>query len=57
MGLHGFILNQHGQAVLGSYLEVDGINHRTKVTVDGEYWRLLTPGKYLVTAYASGSVW
>ncbi|XP_065337863.1 carboxypeptidase D-like [Cloeon dipterum] len=54
IGLKGFVLDNSGQPVQGSFLEVDGIDHKTRVTPNGEYWRLLMPGTYLITAYASG---
>ncbi|XP_059487173.1 carboxypeptidase D-like [Neocloeon triangulifer] len=54
IGLNGFVFDKNGQAVLGSYIEVDGIDHVTRVTSNGEYWRLLVPGSYLITAYAPG---
>jgi hypothetical protein len=54
LGLHGFVLDQRGQPVIGSHVEVEEINHNTKVTVNGEYWRLLVPGTYIVTAFAPG---
>jgi hypothetical protein len=37
-------------------VEVEEINHNTKVTVNGEYWRLLVPGTYIVTAFAPGYI-
>jgi carboxypeptidase Z len=54
MGVRGMVMDKEGRAIPGSALEVDGIAHRTKVTSNGEYWRLLTPGTYLITAMAPG---
>lgn len=56
IGLRGFVLDQRGQPVIGSHVEVEQINHNTKVTANGEYWRLLVPGTYIITAFAPGYV-
>lgn len=54
IGVKGFVLDEEGEPIKDAKISVEGINHTVKTTDLGEYWRLLTPGEYNVTATAQG---
>jgi uncharacterized membrane protein len=54
LGFKGFVLDSDGEGVPNATVTVEGVNHDVVTAGDGDYWRLLSPGKYKVTATAPG---
>ena len=54
MGVKGLVLDANNNPIHGAYVSVEGINYNVTTTERGEYWRLLLPGEYTLTASASG---
>lgn len=48
----GIVTDETGKGVAGATIIVEGINHNITTTRDGEYWRLLLPGKYNISVYS-----
>ncbi|XP_034038103.1 probable carboxypeptidase X1 isoform X1 [Thalassophryne amazonica] len=54
-GIKGVIRDKEtGAGVADAIIKVDDIDHHIRSVTDGDYWRLLNPGEYLVTASAEG---
>ncbi|KAG8547275.1 hypothetical protein GDO81_028697 [Engystomops pustulosus] len=54
-GIKGVVRDKDtNQGVPEAVIVVDGLNHDIRTAVDGDYWRLLNPGEYEVTAKAEG---
>ncbi|XP_015431943.1 PREDICTED: carboxypeptidase D-like [Dufourea novaeangliae] len=53
-GIHGIVRSSIGNVVPHAKISVDGIKHHIYAAEGGDYWRLLVPGKYNVTASAVG---
>ncbi|XP_077299077.1 carboxypeptidase D svr [Arctopsyche grandis] len=53
-GIKGFVTDENNNPIESASIHVDGINHPILTTELGEYWRLLLPGNYSVTAKAHG---
>ena len=51
-GVKGRITNKDGSGISKAKIAVTGINHKVKSTTSGDYWRLLLPGKYIITVSA-----
>lgn len=48
--------DEDGRPIEGATIIVDSIDHNVTTTERGEYWRLLLPGFYKVSAAAWGYV-
>ncbi|XP_036295249.1 inactive carboxypeptidase-like protein X2 [Pipistrellus kuhlii] len=53
-GIKGLVTDSHGKGIPDAVISVEGINHDVCTAGDGDYWRLLNPGEYVVTARAQG---
>ena len=51
-GIHGYVRNKHGKPLSGAIIQVADRRHDVTTAQDGDYWRLLVPGSYEVTATA-----
>ncbi|XP_025200120.1 carboxypeptidase D isoform X1 [Melanaphis sacchari] len=54
MGVKGLVQDENNNPIPGASIHILGINHTVKTTNRGEYWRLLLPGTYTITANAPG---
>jgi len=50
IGTKGIVLDVSKKPMEGAEISVHGIDHPVRTTNRGEYWRLLTPGKYSLSA-------
>ena len=53
-GVRGFVMSDEGKPLKRAVIRVSGINHMVFTADDGDYWRLLLPGSYNITAGAHG---
>ncbi|XP_060935198.1 probable carboxypeptidase X1 [Limanda limanda] len=54
-GIKGVIRDKDTEAgIADAVIKVDDIDHHIRSVTDGDYWRLLNPGEYKVTASAEG---
>ncbi|VVC30035.1 Peptidase M14, carboxypeptidase A,Carboxypeptidase-like, regulatory domain [Cinara cedri] len=54
MGIKGLVQDENNNPIPGAVIHILGINHTVKTTHRGEYWRLLLPGIYTISAHAPG---
>ncbi|XP_055864115.1 carboxypeptidase D-like isoform X2 [Biomphalaria glabrata] len=54
IGVKGVVKTSLGNPVANGTVKVRGIDHVIRTSDQGEYWRLLTPGKYQITFSAPG---
>jgi len=53
-GLTGFVKSVNGSPIAGATIDVTHRSHSITSAADGDFWRLLTPGTYTITASANG---
>ncbi|XP_036102861.1 adipocyte enhancer-binding protein 1 [Molossus molossus] len=53
-GIKGVVTDEQGIPIANATISVSGINHGVKTAGGGDYWRILNPGEYRVTAQAEG---
>ncbi|XP_022448779.1 adipocyte enhancer-binding protein 1 [Delphinapterus leucas] len=51
-GIKGVVMDEQGIPIANATISVSGINHGVKTASGGDYWRILNPGEYRVTAHA-----
>ena len=49
-GLRGLVVDEHGKPVEGALLRIEELNVELETRERGEWWRLVGPGKYTLTA-------
>ncbi|XP_048195280.1 adipocyte enhancer-binding protein 1 [Perognathus longimembris pacificus] len=53
-GIKGMVTDEQGIPIANATISVNGINHGVKTASGGDYWRILNPGEYRVTAHVEG---
>ncbi|KAM6431592.1 adipocyte enhancer-binding protein 1 isoform 1-T1 [Liasis olivaceus] len=53
-GIKGTVTDQQGVPIANASISVMGIKHDVQTVSGGDYWRILNPGEYRVTARAEG---
>ncbi|KAM8973769.1 adipocyte enhancer-binding protein 1 [Pelodytes ibericus] len=53
-GIKGIVTDRHGEPIPNATISVAEINHDVMTASGGDYWRILNPGEYRVTARAEG---
>ena len=54
IGVKGFVHKSGGEPIAGAVISVTGHSHTVTTAKDGDFWRLLVPGTYQVTASVKG---
>lgn len=53
-GIKGMVKDTDGTPLANATITVEGIRHDVRTAAGGDFWRLLNPGEYKVTAKADG---
>lgn len=53
-GVHGFVKSSIGTPIANAAITVDNVTHINYSWKNGEYWKLLLPGRYNITVEAEG---
>ncbi|XP_041125001.1 carboxypeptidase N catalytic chain-like [Polyodon spathula] len=54
LGIKGMVYDENNNGIKNAVISISGINHDITTGVEGDYFRLLLPGTYTVTASAEG---
>ncbi|XP_002129550.2 carboxypeptidase D-like [Ciona intestinalis] len=53
-GASGFVVDNYGESLPNAVIKVNGIDHDIVTAEGGDFWRLLVPGDYVITAQKDG---
>ena len=53
-GIKGFVKNRQGDGIQNAVIHVKGLERNVTTALHGDFWRILLPGTYRVSALASG---
>ena len=53
-GIKGFVHDSQGNPISGAEIKLKKVKHTVKSVTDGDYWRLVAPGNYVLQVSAPG---